>query len=155
MRGYRVDHPDPPALKRRLYDEHRIEVPIVETPHGWALRVSVQAYNDEGRPRRAQRTRYGEQAADHGRPEREPRDVVADMAAVRGAQRLQHRAERLPSPLRRTVADTPTRTPTRTSRRASRAPTTKLEVVVCQRLGRRRRELLVVEDDVRRSPAGR
>ncbi len=32
MRGFRVEHPDPPALKRRLYDEHRIEVPIVETP---------------------------------------------------------------------------------------------------------------------------
>jgi isopenicillin-N epimerase len=46
MRGFRVEHPDPPALKRRLYDEHRIEVPIVETHHGWALRVSVQAYND-------------------------------------------------------------------------------------------------------------
>ena len=47
MRGFRVDHPDPPALKARLYDEHRIEVPIFETPHGWTLRVSVQAYNDE------------------------------------------------------------------------------------------------------------
>jgi isopenicillin-N epimerase len=47
MRGYRVGHPDPPALERRLYEEHRIEVPIVETPHGWVLRVSVQAYNDE------------------------------------------------------------------------------------------------------------
>ena len=47
MRGFRVDHPDPPALKRRLYDEHRIEVPIVETPAGWVMRVSVQAYNDE------------------------------------------------------------------------------------------------------------
>jgi isopenicillin-N epimerase len=47
MRGYRVDHPDPPGLKDRLYEEHRIEVPIVETPHGWAMRVSVQAYNDE------------------------------------------------------------------------------------------------------------
>jgi len=47
MRGFRVDHPDPPALKRRLYDEHRIEVPVVETPAGWVLRVSVQAYNDE------------------------------------------------------------------------------------------------------------
>jgi isopenicillin-N epimerase len=46
MRGYRVDHDNPPALKERLYDEHRIEVPIVETPDGWVLRVSVQAYND-------------------------------------------------------------------------------------------------------------
>jgi isopenicillin-N epimerase len=46
MRGFRLEHPDPPALKQRLYDEHRIEVPVVETRHGWALRVSVQAYND-------------------------------------------------------------------------------------------------------------
>ena len=46
MRGFRVEHPDPPELKRRLYDEHRVEVPVFETPHGWVLRVSVQAYND-------------------------------------------------------------------------------------------------------------
>ena len=46
MRGFRVDHPDPAELKRRLYDEHRIEVPIFETSHGWVLRVSVQGYND-------------------------------------------------------------------------------------------------------------
>ena len=46
MRGVRVEHHDPPALKRRLYDEHRIEVPVVETRHGWTLRVSVQAYNE-------------------------------------------------------------------------------------------------------------
>ena len=47
MRGYRVEHDDPPGLKKRLYDEHRIEVPIVETPAGWVMRISVQAYNDE------------------------------------------------------------------------------------------------------------
>jgi selenocysteine lyase/cysteine desulfurase len=47
MRGFRIDHPDPPALKRRLYAEHRIEVPVFETPYGWVLRVSVQGYNDE------------------------------------------------------------------------------------------------------------
>jgi isopenicillin-N epimerase len=46
MRGFRLEHDDPPALKRRLYDHHRIEVPIVETSGGWTLRVSVQAYND-------------------------------------------------------------------------------------------------------------
>ncbi|HEY8646606.1 MAG TPA: aminotransferase class V-fold PLP-dependent enzyme [Gaiellaceae bacterium] len=46
MRGFRLEHDDPPALKRRLYEEHRIEVPIVETRNGWSLRVSVQAYND-------------------------------------------------------------------------------------------------------------
>ena len=47
MRGFRVEHRDPPELKRRLYEEHRIEVPVVETPAGWVMRVSVQAYNDE------------------------------------------------------------------------------------------------------------
>ena len=46
MRGFRVEHDDPPALKLRLYDEHRIEVPIVESRRGWSMRVSVQAYND-------------------------------------------------------------------------------------------------------------
>jgi isopenicillin-N epimerase len=46
MRGFRVDHADPAALKQRLYDEHRIEVPVFETRQGWVLRVSVQAYND-------------------------------------------------------------------------------------------------------------
>ena len=46
MRGYRVEHDDPAALKQRLYDEHRIEVPIVQTHDGWVLRVSVQAYNE-------------------------------------------------------------------------------------------------------------
>lgn len=48
MRGFRVEHADPPALKRRLYEEHRVEVPIFETEAGWVLRVSVQAYNDAG-----------------------------------------------------------------------------------------------------------
>lgn len=47
MRGFRVHHPDPAGLKRRLYDDHRIEVPVFETAHGWVLRVSVQGYNDE------------------------------------------------------------------------------------------------------------
>jgi len=47
MRGFRVDHPDPPALKQWLYDEHRIEVPVFESAQGWVLRVSVQGYNDE------------------------------------------------------------------------------------------------------------
>jgi isopenicillin-N epimerase len=47
MRGFRIDHPDPPELKRWLYEKHRIEVPVFETPNGWALRVSVQGYNDE------------------------------------------------------------------------------------------------------------
>ena len=47
MRGYRLEHPDPPELKRRLYDDHRIEVPVIETEAGWILRVSMQGYNDE------------------------------------------------------------------------------------------------------------
>jgi isopenicillin-N epimerase len=48
MRGFRLpDYVDGPALKRRLYDRHRIEVPIVQTARGWTMRVSVQAYNDE------------------------------------------------------------------------------------------------------------
>jgi isopenicillin-N epimerase len=47
MRGFRVEHRDPPELQQRLYVEHRIEVPVFETPHGWVLRVSVQGYNDE------------------------------------------------------------------------------------------------------------
>ncbi|HEY0416032.1 MAG TPA: aminotransferase class V-fold PLP-dependent enzyme [Gaiellaceae bacterium] len=47
MRGFRVEHPDPPRLQRRLRERHRIEVPVAETRQGWVLRVSVQAYNDE------------------------------------------------------------------------------------------------------------
>ncbi len=47
MRGFRLEHPDPPELKRRLYEEHRIEVPVFESAQGWVLRVSVQGYNDE------------------------------------------------------------------------------------------------------------
>ena len=47
MRGFRLEHPDPPTLKARLWEEHRIEVPVIETPHGWVLRISVQAYNDQ------------------------------------------------------------------------------------------------------------
>ena len=48
MRGYALPQGvDGAALKRRLYDEHRIEVPIAETRDGWTMRVSVQGYNDE------------------------------------------------------------------------------------------------------------
>jgi isopenicillin-N epimerase len=47
MRGFRIEHRDPPALKERLWTEHRIEVPVIETPQGWVLRVSVQGYNDQ------------------------------------------------------------------------------------------------------------
>jgi isopenicillin-N epimerase len=38
---------DREELKRRLYDEHRVEVPVWDTDDGQFLRVSVQAYNDE------------------------------------------------------------------------------------------------------------
>lgn len=48
MRGFALPAgTDGAALKARLYDEHRIEVPVVETRDGWTMRVSVQAYNDE------------------------------------------------------------------------------------------------------------
>jgi isopenicillin-N epimerase len=50
MRGYALpEGTDGAVLKKRLYDEHRIEVPIVQTRDGrWTMRVSVQGYNDEG-----------------------------------------------------------------------------------------------------------
>jgi isopenicillin-N epimerase len=47
MLGFSIDAPDPAALTRRLFTEHRIEVPVIETARGWVLRVSIQAYNDE------------------------------------------------------------------------------------------------------------
>ena len=47
MLGFAVDLPEPETLTRRLFNEHRIEVPVFETSHGWTMRVSVQAYNDE------------------------------------------------------------------------------------------------------------
>ena len=47
MRGYRLEHPNPPELKRRLYEHHHIEVPVIQTEAGWILRVSVQGYNDK------------------------------------------------------------------------------------------------------------
>jgi len=44
-------HPLPPGdareLKRRLYDEFKVEVPVNEQNGSWYLRVSVQGYNDE------------------------------------------------------------------------------------------------------------
>jgi isopenicillin-N epimerase len=48
MRGFALPAgTDGPALKLRLYDEHRIEVPIIEMRDSWTMRISVQAYNDE------------------------------------------------------------------------------------------------------------
>jgi isopenicillin-N epimerase len=37
---------DPAVLKRELWERHRIEVPVFELNDGWAMRVSIQAYND-------------------------------------------------------------------------------------------------------------
>jgi isopenicillin-N epimerase len=36
---------DGPKLKARLYDQFRVEVPVMERPEGNYLRVSIQAYN--------------------------------------------------------------------------------------------------------------
>jgi isopenicillin-N epimerase len=48
MRGFALpDGTDGDALKNALYDRHRVEVPIVETPNGITMRISVQAYNDQ------------------------------------------------------------------------------------------------------------
>ncbi|HEX5448852.1 MAG TPA: aminotransferase class V-fold PLP-dependent enzyme [Gaiellaceae bacterium] len=48
MRGFALPPgTDGDALKNTLYDRHRVEVPIVETPNGLTMRVSVQAYNDK------------------------------------------------------------------------------------------------------------
>ncbi len=48
MLGFRLPVADGAALKQALYERHRIEVPIVETKAGWAIRVSIQGYNDDG-----------------------------------------------------------------------------------------------------------
>lgn len=45
MAGFRLPAPDGAVLKARLYDEHRIEIPIVEWKGQWLLRISIQAYN--------------------------------------------------------------------------------------------------------------
>jgi isopenicillin-N epimerase len=47
MLGFKLPVVDGQAFKRDLYDRHRIEVPVVETPHGWTMRVSIQGYNDD------------------------------------------------------------------------------------------------------------
>ena len=39
---------DGAALQRRLYDEYRVEVPIIEWGGRQLVRVSVQGYNTEG-----------------------------------------------------------------------------------------------------------
>jgi isopenicillin-N epimerase len=40
--------PDLRAFKGRLYDEFRVEVPCIEWEGRHFLRISVQAYNDQG-----------------------------------------------------------------------------------------------------------
>ena len=47
MLGFRVPVEDGKAFQRMLYERHRIEVPVVETRDGWAMRVSIQGYNDD------------------------------------------------------------------------------------------------------------
>jgi isopenicillin-N epimerase len=39
--------PDPVETKRRLYDDHRIEVPLTKHDNRFMIRMSFQAYNDE------------------------------------------------------------------------------------------------------------
>jgi isopenicillin-N epimerase len=38
----------PPDLQERLYDEHRVEIPVVEHGAGRFIRPSFQGYNDAG-----------------------------------------------------------------------------------------------------------
>src|SRR5262245_1982743 len=47
MRALTVRSSDPDLLQRRLYDEHRVEVPVYEWDETTLLRVSIGAYNDE------------------------------------------------------------------------------------------------------------
>ena len=56
MRALTVRTADPAGLWRRLYDEHRVEVPVYEWEGTALLRISIGPYNDEadvGSPRRA------------------------------------------------------------------------------------------------------
>ena len=47
MRAFTVRTSDPDALWRRLYDEHRVEIPVYEWEETALLRVSIGPYNDE------------------------------------------------------------------------------------------------------------
>jgi len=47
MRAFSVRAPDASALQRRLYDEHRVEVPVYEWEETTLLRVSIGPYSDE------------------------------------------------------------------------------------------------------------
>jgi selenocysteine lyase/cysteine desulfurase len=48
MVSLRLPDDAPADLKERLYDEHRIEIPISEHDGGRLIRPSFQGYNDEG-----------------------------------------------------------------------------------------------------------
>jgi selenocysteine lyase/cysteine desulfurase len=45
MASVRLPHPDP-ELSRRLFDEHRIEIPTMGPRRDDLLRISVAAYTD-------------------------------------------------------------------------------------------------------------
>jgi len=47
MRALTVRSPDPDALWRRLYEEHRVEVPVYEWEGASLLRVSIGPYTDD------------------------------------------------------------------------------------------------------------
>jgi isopenicillin-N epimerase len=47
MRAFTVRADDPDGLWRRLYDEHRVEVPVYEWEGTTLMRVSIGPYNDE------------------------------------------------------------------------------------------------------------
>jgi isopenicillin-N epimerase len=47
MRALTVRATDPGVLQRRLYDEHRVEVPVYAWEDATLLRVSIGPYNDE------------------------------------------------------------------------------------------------------------
>ena len=47
MRAVQLSPGDPLDLWRRLYEEHRVEVPVYERDGRRLLRVSIGPYNDE------------------------------------------------------------------------------------------------------------
>jgi len=48
MVALRLPNDAPADLKERLYDDHRIEIPVSDTEAGRLIRASFQGYNDEG-----------------------------------------------------------------------------------------------------------
>jgi selenocysteine lyase/cysteine desulfurase len=47
MRAFTVRTSDPDALWHRLYDEHRVEIPVYAWEETALMRVSIGPYNDE------------------------------------------------------------------------------------------------------------